>query len=210
MHHSPGLRRLTILYRGSSAVELRVLMQNDEHWYSSSIIAGIPDLVRETVRPRRGDRIPKNLSGVEVLGLQTPEKCCPIYAPPALFRLPKIVPCHYARVCEPSKTSEEPRLRAPTHDSRSTDIVGRHADQSLPIHAVDVYLIFDISFIDNHKFVLVDGGNILEAGFFIFRKDVIECAGLCGLGNVNGDQLVIRCIVVGYEVELRTVIRNAA
>ena len=183
-------------------------MPDDKHRYPSSIVTGIPDLFRESIGLEIYGETLQNLSRVKVFGFQSFKKCCPIYAPPALLRLPKIVLRHYARVCESSQASEKPGLGAPAHDGRSTDVIGRHASQSPSVHGVNVDLIFDIALIDDHKFIL-NAGNIFEAGFFIFRKDVVEFAAFGGLGEINSNQLVIGRIFVGYEVELQTVIGNA-
>ena len=57
--------------------------------------------------------------------------------------------------------------------------------------------LFYVAFVDNSRVVSIHGQNIFKACIFVFRRHVIG-----RVTNIDGDELILRCILVGKEIEM--------
>ena len=66
-----------------------------------------------------------------------------------------------------------------------------------------------ITFVDNSKVVSIHGQHILKVCIFVFRKNVLEDT-LFGRGsNIDSDELILGCILIGKEIEGSAIIGDA-
>ena len=130
------------------------------------------------------------------------------------------------RVGEAREGGEEPRIFSFAPDGGFSDKLWRESSDAFPIlEVVDVDLVFDllpsvnryflfelegkpahISLVHDHEIVL-DQCPELEFRILLFRNQILPCESL--VRDIDCNDLLSRCILIGYEVEECTVVSDA-
>ena len=192
-------------------------MPDNEHRHLRAVLALKPHLQDDSATaPPSTTRPATDLLRLEVVGVQARNDRLPVHAPSCgLVLLGEVVPRDDARVCEANQLREEPRVLALCRHARRANEVCADPAQLLARHVIHVYLVDDlcaqsgdlvymearrrthVALVGDDEVVVVYRGDVFEVRALVLRDDVAEDALLGWVGEVNRDELVLGCVLVG-------------